>query len=201
VAKTKAKPYHHGALRAALLAAADRLVRTRGGGAVTLREVARKAGVSHAAPYHHFRSRDELLAAVAAAGFDRLRVEIDTTLGGAPASPEARWRAGAASYLRFALDNGNLYRIMFDDAGSGRSPALIAAARGAFEPLVAGARATTSEADAEELARTAWALLHGIAILALAGRAGLPTDPASVVAWAEQAITRLTAADLASHRR
>lgn len=201
MARPKPKAYHHGDLRAALLAAADRIVRAQGIGALSLRQVARKAGVSHAAPYHHFRTRDHLLAAVAAAGFDRLRAEVDGALRTARPNPEAQWRAGASGYLRFVLGNGELYRIMFGDPMTNRAkfPEVATAARRAFEPLVAGARSSAPDVEPEELARTAWALLHGIAILALDGLAGAsPVDREAVEAWAGRSLIRLMTARTAA---
>lgn len=106
------KPYHHGNLRAALLVAAERTLRKQGVEQVTLRELARQAGVSHGAPSRHFRDRQALLDALAAVGYARLGDELAAAIESADGNFAARLRAAAAGYVRFAVENTALLELM-----------------------------------------------------------------------------------------
>src|SRR5215831_1055457 len=109
----RAKPYHHGNLREALLGAAIRLIAEVGPTAFTLREVARRAGVSHNAPYRHFRDREDLLAAVAAQGFRELtRAMIEAAAGKSDALE--RLKCAGLGYVTFALRRPEHFTVMFD---------------------------------------------------------------------------------------
>lgn len=108
-----ARPYHHGDLRKVLVATGRELVARNGPAALSLREVARAAGVSHNAPYRHFVSREALLAAIAAAGFVALK---EALLVAAQTEPERRLRALGKAYVRFALDHGSDFLLMFGAA-------------------------------------------------------------------------------------
>jgi AcrR family transcriptional regulator len=107
------RPYHHGHLRTVLLAEAERTLREDGIEALSLRELARQAGVSHAAPRRHFADRQALLDAMAEAGFVRLADEVQAAIGDAAGDYGARLRAGAAAYVRFATHNAALMELMF----------------------------------------------------------------------------------------
>lgn len=107
------RPYHHGNLRSALLDAAERTVRERGVGELSLRELARDVGVSHGAPRRHFPDRQALLDALAESGFERLRTELRTAVDGAGDEFEARLHATAAAYIRFATADPALLELMF----------------------------------------------------------------------------------------
>src|SRR3990172_5080540 len=110
--------YHHGDLRAALLKAALQILRTRGLAALSLREVARKAGVSHQAPYHHFATRGHLLAALAAEGFNQLGDELDRIQAAAGDAVSAAQDTGVRC-VTFAAANPDRFRLMFGaDIGS-----------------------------------------------------------------------------------
>jgi AcrR family transcriptional regulator len=115
--------YHHGDLRTALIRSAAALVNDRGLAGVSLREVARRAGVSHAAPYHHFSSKESLLAALAAEGFADLDAALARAESRAGADPRARLEALGVAYVRFALAKPEMFRAMFrasaKDVGSG----------------------------------------------------------------------------------
>jgi AcrR family transcriptional regulator len=106
------RPYHHGHLRAAMLAAAERTLREDGIEALSLRELARQAGVSHAAPRRHFADRQALLDALAEAGFTRLADEVGAAID-AGGDYQARLRAAAAAYVRFATRDAALMELMF----------------------------------------------------------------------------------------
>src|SRR5215217_5217974 len=107
---SESRPYHHGDLRSALVRSALELLRAHGPEALTLRAVARAAGVSQAAPYRHFADRRALVAAVAEEGFRRLHAEL---LAAVQASPGPRgFREIALAYVRFARENPAEYRVM-----------------------------------------------------------------------------------------
>jgi AcrR family transcriptional regulator len=152
--------YHHGELRAALLDSAAKLLEKSGPGALSLRELARRAGVSHNAPYRHFSGREALLAALAAEGF-RLLGE---------ALAQASGRAMGEAYVRFALEHAQLFRLMFGGhLRFSRHRDLAQAAARPYEALVAAFRAQPSVADPEKAAAAAWSLVHGLAHLLLDG--------------------------------
>jgi AcrR family transcriptional regulator len=107
------KPYHHGNLKRALLDAALELVQTMGSEAFTMREVARRAGVSHNAPYRHFRDKGELMAAVAAEGYDGLR-EWFMKAADAGTNPLDRLALSGRGYVQFAKRYPQHFTVMFD---------------------------------------------------------------------------------------
>ncbi len=108
-----AAPYHHGDLRRALIDAALVMVTEEGAWNFTLREVARRAGVSHAAPYNHFEDKTALLAEVAALGFESLRQTLDDTARGERRSARQAVAGIAAAYVRFGVEQPAHYRLMF----------------------------------------------------------------------------------------
>jgi len=166
--------YHHGNLRQALLKAAIALIREVGPQGFTLREVARRAGVSHNAPYRHFKNRDELLAEVAAEGFERLTKFMEESASRG-ASPLERFQLSGRGYIRFALQFPEHFAVMFDEPSVLPASAHCkeAAAR-AFAALLgfvsdsqqAGALPT---GDPQMFALMAWSVVHGVAKLAVSG--------------------------------
>ncbi|WP_306365770.1 TetR/AcrR family transcriptional regulator [Nocardiopsis sp. CC223A] len=106
------RPYHHGDLRAALLAGAERALAARGPAALSLRELAREAGVSHAAPSRHFRDKRALLDALALSGFERLTAQL-TAAAAAPGDTRSGLLAMARVYVAFALRNAALLDLMY----------------------------------------------------------------------------------------
>jgi AcrR family transcriptional regulator len=104
--------YHHGDLRTALVTAGRHILETEGREALSLRAVARAAGVSQAAPYHHFTSKDALLAAIAAQGFDELTAAMSDRMA-RETEPVARLNASGVGYVAFAVDNPELFSLMF----------------------------------------------------------------------------------------
>ena len=173
------RPYHHGDLREALLDAAQAWLDAPGAATPTLREIAKAAGVSHAAPYHHFAGLDELLAAVAARAFARLADAM------AHASANARSSAGALldigeAYVRVALAHPAQFRLMFGPmlARKAEFPLLAQEAGRAFGVLLAAASAH-APGRGLELALAGWSLSHGAANLAIDGAFdGLPIPAA-----------------------
>ena len=160
--------YHHGDLPAALLRAAGRTLEKRGIGALSLRETARRAGVSHNAPYRHFPDREALLAALAAEGFAMLGERLGGKSG----------REMGEAYVRFALEQPQRFRLMFGGVlPIARYPALSTAARGAYQALV---NAFKDLPRPELAAAAAWSLVHGLSHLLLDGH--FPTqDPETFV--------------------
>ena len=165
-----ARRYHHGELRTALVGAALALLTEGGADALSLRAVARRAGVSAMAPYRHYPDKEALLAAVAVQGFDGLRDVLraaDTAAAGDPLV------AQAVAYVRYAEENPALFRLMFGPARVGAHPALEAAGEAAYAVLAARVAAQTpADADREACALGCWSLVHGLASLFLDGRVG-----------------------------
>lgn len=160
----KPAAYHHGDLQSALLEAGLAVLERDGLDALSLRAVARTAGVSHAAPYHHYADKTALLAAIAAYGFDLLHEEIAARATGSPAD---RLQTAAVTYVGFAVENPELFRLMFSGAVSPHEvhPDLRAAASRAYGHI------TTNLSD-ETAAVAAWSLVHGLAMLLLDGQIG-----------------------------
>jgi len=169
------KAYHHGNLRPALLRAAVRLIAQSGPGGFTLREVARRAGVSHNAPYRHFRDKSELLAEVAAQGFEGLRTAMLEAAEPEASALEHLRRSGWA-YVAFALRRKEHFTVMFETPlEKSEHPRLAEAAGRAFQTLVQFVKECQEEGampplDAERAALLAWSQVHGIAKLALTGQ-------------------------------
>jgi AcrR family transcriptional regulator len=179
-----------GDLRRALLDAARAILRESGVPALSLRGVARRAGVSHMAPYHHFAGRAELVAAVAADGFHRLTAEMRARMESGGADPVERLRACGIAYVVFAAENPELFRLMFgrELADSSAHPDLQQAAREAYSTFAAGLPAPSSDEPEEGEAAdgpgperrdplpptglAAWSLVHGLATLLADGQVG-----------------------------
>ncbi len=184
------QPYHRANLRKTLLDAAVALIGEVGPRAFTLREVARRAGVSHNAPYRHFAGKDELLVAVAGEGFDRLTaVMLKTRARGK--SPRERLQLCGCGYVKFALRWPQHFLVMFDlpvalrkhckDRGIGDN---------AFRVLVDCITAAQQSGDLPAgdplpLAWTAWSLVHGISKLAISGN--LPLNARSTIEFTRSA--------------
>jgi AcrR family transcriptional regulator len=166
--------YHHGDLRNALLEEAARLVETDGVDALTLRELARRLDVSHAAPGHHFADKAALLAELAADGFEELTRELESGLREGR-SPATQLRDVGRGYLRFALRRPGHYRVMFgrETRSENPLPRLAAAGTRAFEVLQQAVKAALSPAHARsaqkvsQAAFVAWSSTHGAAMLLL----------------------------------
>ena len=177
MSRLKRKEYHHGDLRNALVEAAAGLIVEKGIDNVSLREVARKAGVSHAAPYHHFTSKSELLAAVAEEGFLRFNGYQERAFRMArQKAPLEKLKALGHAYVRFAIANPSFFRIMFryDISDPHKHPLLTALSKRTFDRLFETVsqclKAKGQPADPMEASTRAWALVHGLANLWLDGR-------------------------------
>lgn len=174
--------YHHGDLRRVLVDAATALAAEAGDWGFSLREVARRAGVSHNAPYNHFTDRRDLLAAVASAGFNTLRNAMEQAAADAPDAGAALLAIGVA-YARFGIESPARYRLMF-------GPALFSAETGPHDAVVQAAtkakavlREVVSRCAQEGLfaagpvdratqdlvVTSVWSLVHGVVLLAKDG--------------------------------
>jgi len=111
----EAKPYHHGDLRRALMDSADAILEREGPNALSLRAVAREAGVSPAAPYHHFKDKDELLSAIAHEGFERLKAALTAACAN-ERDPRRKMSDLGVAYVKFAQSHPALYQVMYDRA-------------------------------------------------------------------------------------
>ncbi|WP_342242187.1 TetR/AcrR family transcriptional regulator [Inquilinus sp. OTU3971] len=158
------QPYHHGDLRRALVAAARALLEESGPEALSLRDVARRVGVSHSAPYRHFPTRQALLAAVAAEGFAALSARM-TAL---PAAPGLA--GGFRCYLGFAREQPGLFRLMFEGGmEASADPTLRAASEQAYDGLRRAVHRLAPAADRAAVV-AAWAQLHGLTLIVLSGQ-------------------------------
>ncbi|MEV6702833.1 TetR/AcrR family transcriptional regulator [Streptomyces sp. NPDC051453] len=163
--------YHHGSLKESLVAGARELLKEKGPDGFSLSELARRVGVSTAAPYRHFESREALLGAVAAQGYEellrRLRKGVKSGV-----SPVEQLKLFGISYLSFAADHPELFQIMFngrynEEAGGPRGAA--------FAPMIdyveqaQAARLLPADLRSHEVARFLWATAHGLTVLHLNG--------------------------------
>ena len=170
------KAYHHGALREALLDAAERLLERDGIAGLTLRAAAREAGASHAAPKNHFGDLAGLLSELAAMGFERFADQLRTAASG-QSTAQARLNAIGRAYVEFALANPGLFQLMFrGERLDTTRPALRKAMDASYRLLTAGVTAAHSAAPGTDPIATAarvaraWTMVHGYAMLLLDGR-------------------------------
>lgn len=168
--------YHHGDLRAALLVAAEEELADKGVEGFTLRGCAKRAGVSHAAPAHHFRDANALLTALAAEGFRRLAASMRSRQADAGQAPHAQLEAAGLGYMDFARAEPALFRLMFSSGRPDRNDAALSeAASASFEVLVGAVSAISGidpRKDRESMldVTALWAIVHGLAELTLSGR-------------------------------
>jgi AcrR family transcriptional regulator len=166
-----AAPYHHGDLRRALIDTALAMVTEEGTWNFTLREVARRAGVSHAAPYNHFADKSALLAEVAALGFQALRREMEE-VARRPRSSRQALITIAVAYVRFGVEHPAHYRLMFGPelAEEERYPVLQQASDATFAVLTSAlergqAAGEVRPGSVRDQALAAWSLVHGLTTL------------------------------------
>lgn len=175
----KKRSYHHGNLRASLIAAAVEVIAEREQASFTLRELARRLGVTHAATYHHFRDKDDLLGAVALDGFERLLANSKKAIETLKSEDNTlQMRQIAASYIRFALEHPGHFRVMYRMDYS-KEPERYGATLEALESYQQYGRAFwelaydagiyRTDVPKEELNTASWAILHGLAMLHISG--------------------------------
>jgi AcrR family transcriptional regulator len=168
-------PYHHGDLRRAFVREAARIVETEGVSALTLREIARRVGVSHAASTNHFPDKNALLAELAADGFEELANELDAVKPSKSAL--VHLRESGRAYVRFALSRPGSFRVMFGHGGAARhsTQRLAHAGARAYEILqqrvceVMPSARRRSPDRVREAVFLAWSVVHGAAMLLLDG--------------------------------
>jgi AcrR family transcriptional regulator len=204
--RAKKREYHHGDLRNALLEAALATLETHGWHELSLRDVARQAGVSHTAPYRHFASKEALLAALAEVGYGELADAMEAAVRDAPGDPSAQLRGTGRAYVSLALRRPALFRLMFSGAictipaggtfsqVAGRSFSLLV--RTISDGQAAG---VLRPGPPEQAALAAWSLVHGLGVLLLERQLdvlgdGGALDPMALV----DAITTALSAGLAT---
>ncbi|MGB3789010.1 MAG: TetR/AcrR family transcriptional regulator [Phormidesmis sp.] len=173
----KKQTYHHGDLRQALLTAALNILQTNDVQSLSLREVAREAGVSHTAPYRHFEDKAALLAAISEEGFIKFGNYLQSAVDETPDQPIESLLATGVAYIQYALDHPTHFRIMFshfppdEPVDSSLYQTSVSTFQILVDTITAGqtARVIRRDQDAEFLALGKWSLVHGIAMLLLDG--------------------------------
>ncbi|WEF24749.1 TetR/AcrR family transcriptional regulator [Paracoccus sp. S3-43] len=169
------RPYHHGDLKRAVIDTAMAMLHEDRGWQFTLREIARRAGVSHAAPYKHFADKSSLLAEMALIGFDRLRAALTPDEAKPADALRDAFFTMARAYIRFATTNPGLYRLMFSaDAGKPADVHLDERALAACEPLIellerGQAEGALRRREVRGQMAACWGQMHGLALLTIDG--------------------------------
>lgn len=160
-------------LRQRILDTSEALLESEGPAALSMREVARRAGVTHQAPYHHFADRETVLAALMTRGFEQLAARLArANAQGARGGKRAALTGAGEAYVGFALAHPGVFRIMFrpDLCDSARFPEALAASERAYGELLRLVQLLHSGADEDgSLATTYWAQVHGLAFLLIDG--------------------------------
>lgn len=193
---TQKQTYHHGDLRQALIDAALELVVEKDVSSLSLREVARRVGVSHTASYRHFADKQALLAAVAEEGFQVLSHYLEEAVQQPTPDPLKRLEAAGIAYVRYAIEHSSHYRVMFGayPANKQTHPSLADASTQAFmvlvNAIVEGQKAGVVRlGEPVQLGWAAWALVHGLAMLLIDGR--LPVTEKQALNSLSSFITRI----------
>lgn len=175
---SKKTSYHHGNLRQSLIEVAVEFISERGKPEFTLRELAQRLGVTHAATYHHFRDKDDLLAAVAEQGYQNLGEHMREVMKAHQDDhPAEMIQHMGEEYVRFAMDNQGHFRIMFGYkfADIDEYPAMRESGQqtlGLVEELIREGQEAgiyKDSADAAELAAVSWSMVHGMSLLLISG--------------------------------
>ena len=175
-AETVEKPYHHGDLREQILCSASQLIEESSAASLSLRAVAKAVGVSHTAPYRHFKDKESLLAGVAGLGFDQLATQLAEAVALHPDDPIAQLQEAGHQYVNLALKYPQLTQLMFggilpcDDT----YPEMKQSGDAAFDGLKSIIREGQSRGlfktvDLEVAALTAWSCIHGLTLLQMSG--------------------------------
>lgn len=191
----KGDRYHHGDLRATLIEVAAAMIAEQGVEGVTMRGLARQAGVSRSAPYRHFADKAALLAAVAEDGFRRITARVQAVREKPTQGATQSFLEVCVAYVEFAIENPTHYRLMFgpEVANYGDHPGLAAAARAAFNEVVSIVQRYQQEGEIEsgspiKLAHTAWAMAHGLSLLIIDGRIPASDNVGELVRFAFRAL-------------
>ena len=172
-----ATPYHHGDLKNALIKAGMEILASEGLGGLSLRKVAKQAGVSHAAPYAHFKDKQALIAAISAEGFKQLHSQIESVKGTYQTDPETLLIETAWAYVQFALHAPDRFKLMFSSALEKEKeyPDFVETSQKNFRQVVEiveicqGANILKS-GDSELVALSLWGTVHGFISLLLEGQ-------------------------------
>ncbi len=171
------KKYHHGDLKNALIKAGVGILSKDGVGGLSLRKVAKKAGVSHSAPYAHFADKQALIAAISTEGFKQLYTELDAAVSPYSSDPRQQLIEGAWAYAQFAINNTDTFNIMFSGVLEKEKdyPAFVEISRKTFERVVEIIKACQGAgvlrpSPPELMAVSVWGQVHGIISLALEGQ-------------------------------
>lgn len=199
----KRETYHHGDLQRALIDAAVELISESDVKSLSLRQIAKKAGVSHAAPYRHFEDKEALLAVVAEEGFRDFTGYLKRAVATAADSPTQQLIASGQAYLQFALERSAHYQVMFGEfsiSNSGYEP-LKAASDQSFEVLVkimmdGQQQGEFQPGNARLMALCAWTQVHGLAMLLLSGRLGGRQQGQEAIFSLSAAMTQILVAGL-----
>lgn len=171
------KKYHHGNLKNALIKAGIEILSKEGVNGLSLRKVARKAGVSHSAPYAHFPDKQWLIAAISTEGFNQLYAELDAAISAHVKNPKRQLLEGARAYVQFAMTHTDTFKIMFSGILEKEKeyPAFVEISHKTFERVVDVVRACQAvhvlgPGSTEIIAVSIWGQVHGIVSLALEGQ-------------------------------
>ena len=181
--------------RERLIAAAEHLFAEHGPDGVTMRQLAAELGVSPMTPYRYFKDKDAILAAVRASGFARFATALEQASAASEDGVKRTQDTGRA-YVRFALENQDAYRLMFDFAQPNEKdyPELIEASARSRAMLIRHAEGLVStgqaKGDPEMIAHIIWASLHGALVLQMAGKLSPSVDPGALRRQAFEAILR-----------
>lgn len=196
---TKIKTYHHGDLRQALLEEGLTLINEKGPDKLSLRELARRIGVSAMAPYRHYPDKNSLLAAISAYGFLQLTTQLETMDGSCHSGYTPLLQAGI-TYVQFALRQPALFRLMFGSGKPNGYHADLARARSSsFNVLMRHMQESAAHEQRVLHAQGCWALVHGLALLLLDGLLNIP-DGEEVEPWLAQLITSTTGTSVSYKR-
>lgn len=172
-----AKKYHHGDLENALIQAGVQILSKEGVAGLSLRKVAKRVGVSYAAPYAHFRDRQALIAAISTEGFKRLYAALDAAASAHADDPKQQLVEAALAYVQFAVDNTDIFKIMFSGVLEKEKeyPSFVESSRKSFERVVEIVRACQEaevlpSAPPELMAVSVWGQVHGVVSLVLEGQ-------------------------------
>ncbi len=172
-----AKKYHHGDLENALIQAGVEILSKEGIEGLSLRKVAKRVGVSYAAPYAHFKDRQALIAAISTEGFKQLYTELDKVVSAHAADPMQQLVEAAWTYAQFAMNNTDIFKTMFSGVLEKEKdyPAFVEISRQTFDKVVEIVRACQEagilrSAPPELMAVSVWGQVHGVVSLALEGQ-------------------------------
>lgn len=171
------KKYHHGDLKNSLIQAGVEILSTEGVGGLSLRKVAARAGVSHSAPYAHFKDRQALIAAISTEGFKQLYTALEAAVLQHAADPRQQLIEGAWAYVQFAMHNIDTFKIMFSGTLEKEKeyPSFVEISRKTFGLVVDVVQACQNagvlrSASPELMSVSIWGQIHGIVSLALEGQ-------------------------------